>query len=79
MHMEVRYTAFPSCKKQVANFTIVDSLVAVEVRNMIFRKLKADISVFDIMSNMSLAQLAAKIVSKSKFVKAEIAVEGLQD
>lgn len=58
---------------------VVDSLVAVEVRNMIFRKLKADISVFDIMSNMPLVQLAAKIVSKSKLVKPEIAVEGVQD
>lgn len=46
---------------------------------MIFRKLKADISVFDIMSNMPLTQLAAKIVSKSKLVKAEIAAEGWQD
>ena len=46
---------------------------------MIFKKLKADVSVFDIMSNMSLAQLAAKIVSKSKLVRAEIAAEGSQD
>ena len=58
---------------------VVDSLVAVEVRNMIFRKLKADVSVFDIMSNMPLVQLASKIVSKSKFVEADIAAEGAQD
>jgi hypothetical protein len=43
---------------------------------MIFRRLKADISVFDIMGNMTLSQMAGKIVSKSKLVKAEIAAEG---
>jgi hypothetical protein len=57
-------------------YRTVDSLVAVEVRNMIFRRLKADISVFDIMGNMTLSQMAGKIVSKSKLVKAEIAAEG---
>lgn len=54
----------------------MDSLVAVEVRNMIFRRLRADISVFDIMGNLTLSQMAVKIVSKSKLVKVEIAAEG---
>lgn len=52
----------------------VDSLVAVEVKNMIFRRLEADISVFDILSTMPLAKLAVKIVSKSKFVREDIAL-----
>jgi hypothetical protein len=43
---------------------------------MIFRRLKADISVFDIMGNLTLTQMAARIVSKSKLVKADIAAEG---
>lgn len=43
---------------------------------MIFRRLRADISVFDIMGNLTLSQMAVKIVSKSKLVKVEIAAEG---
>jgi len=50
----------------------VDSLVVVEVRNMVFRKFNADFSVFDILSTMPLVKLALKIVSKSKFVRADI-------
>lgn len=41
---------------------------------MIFRRLEADISVFDILSTMPLAKLAVKIVSKSKFVREDIAL-----
>lgn len=40
---------------------------------MIFRKFKADISVFDILSTMSMAKMSIKIVSKSKFAKAHVA------
>ena len=39
---------------------------------MLFRKLKADISVFDILSTMPLIKLAIKIVSKSKFVREDV-------
>lgn len=52
----------------------VDSLVAVEVRNVIFRRMEADISVFDILSSMPLAKLAMKVASKSKFVREDIAL-----
>ncbi|ORX96602.1 hypothetical protein BCR34DRAFT_497625 [Clohesyomyces aquaticus] len=57
----------------------VDSLVAVEIRNMIFRSIKADVSVFDVMSNLSIAQLAVRIVGKSKLVSAEVAMEAMQE
>ncbi|CAG8395028.1 unnamed protein product [Penicillium salamii] len=46
----------------------VDSLKAVEVRNWLFRELKCDISVFDILSPMSLAKLSVNIAEKSKFL-----------
>lgn len=57
----------------------VDFLVAVEVRNMIFRRFKADISIFDILSPMPLVKLAAKIVSKSQFIRAEVVAMALEE
>lgn len=47
----------------------VDSLKAVEVRNWLFRELKCDVSVFDILSPIPLTELSVKIASQSKFVK----------
>ncbi|KAA8642467.1 beta-ketoacyl reductase [Aspergillus tanneri] len=44
----------------------VDSLKAVEVRNWLFRELKCDISVFDILSPIPLAKLSVNIAEKSK-------------
>ncbi|KAL8995313.1 MAG: hypothetical protein Q9169_004917 [Polycauliona sp. 2 TL-2023] len=46
----------------------VDSLVAVEVRTWVFKEIKADISVFDVLSNVPLATLARTIVGRSKYV-----------
>ncbi|PVH83365.1 hypothetical protein DL98DRAFT_585656 [Cadophora sp. DSE1049] len=46
----------------------VDSLVPVGIRTMVLRKFSTDISVFDILS-----RIAVKFVSKSKFVRADIA------
>lgn len=57
----------------------VDSLKAVEVRNWLFRELKADISVFEILSPIPLQKLARKVASKSKLLKPEIAAEGEKD
>ncbi|KAI4101563.1 MAG: hypothetical protein L6R37_004889 [Teloschistes peruensis] len=53
----------------------VDSLVAVEVRTWLFKEIKADISVFDILSNVPLATLARTIVGRSKYVS-EAVLEG---
>lgn len=57
--------------KPVSTFG-VDSLVAVEVRNWIFRECKADVSIFDVLSNVPLTALAGKIAAKSKLVPAAI-------
>ncbi|KAL8891990.1 MAG: hypothetical protein Q9192_005673 [Flavoplaca navasiana] len=46
----------------------VDSLVAVEVRTWVFKEIKADISVFDVLSNVPLTTLARTIVGRSKYV-----------
>ena len=47
----------------------VDSLVAVELRNMIRHEVAAEVSSFDIMRSASLAALAGLAASKSKYVK----------
>jgi hypothetical protein len=52
----------------------VDSLVAVEIKNIIFRHMKAEVSIFDILSTQPIAKLAVRIVSKSKLVKQEVAI-----
>ena len=49
------------------------------MRNMIFRRFKADISIFDILSSMPLVKLAAKIVSKSQFIRAEVVAMALEE
>jgi hypothetical protein len=51
---------------------LVDSFKAVEVRNQIFRQLKCDISVFEILSPNSMAYLADQLVSRSPLVPAPI-------
>ncbi|MCJ1396149.1 hypothetical protein MMC18_009038 [Xylographa bjoerkii] len=51
----------------------IDSLKAIEVRNWIFRDLKCDVSVFDILSPMPLAKLALKLVGRSSLISAELA------
>ena len=55
-----------------ANAYGVDSLVAVEIRNWIFREVKADVSVFDILSNVPLATLSSKIALQSKMVSTAV-------
>lgn len=51
----------------------VDSLKAVEVRNWLFRELKCDVSVFDILSPIPLTELSVKIASQSKYLKPGVA------
>jgi hypothetical protein len=74
MHLAVRFSpnhVFVSGTNRYA----VDSLKAIEVRNWIFGELKADVSVFEILSPVPLSQLAMKIVSKSTLVSAGLATE----
>ncbi|EGX95949.1 Beta-ketoacyl synthase [Cordyceps militaris CM01] len=52
----------------------VDSFKAVEVRNQIFRQLKCDVSVFEILSPNSLTYLAEQLVSRSPLVPAELII-----
>ena len=54
----------------------VDSLVAIEIRNWIFKELKSQVSVFDILAKVPMTQLALKIAGKSGFVPAELSKEG---
>ena len=50
----------------------IDSLVAIEIRNWIFKELKSQVSVFDILAKVPMTQLALKIAGKSGFVPAEL-------
>lgn len=50
----------------------VDSLLAIELRNWIFKELKAQVSVFDILSKVPMSQLSTKVASKSSFVPASV-------
>ncbi|VBB80680.1 Putative polyketide synthase [Podospora comata] len=47
----------------------VDSLKAVEIRNLCLREMQSDISVFELLSSTPVAELAVKIVTKSGLVK----------
>jgi hypothetical protein len=53
----------------------VDSLIAVELRNFIFREIKADISIFDILSSIPLAILSSTIAGSSTLVQAAVQSE----
>jgi hypothetical protein len=55
-----------------ANAYGVDSLVAVGTRNWIFRETGVDVSVFEILSENSIAQLAERIAKDCKFVAVEV-------
>lgn len=46
----------------------IDSLVAVELRNMLVQQAAAEVSIFDIMQSVSLAALAATVAAKSAYV-----------
>ncbi|CAG7922469.1 unnamed protein product [Penicillium olsonii] len=56
--------------KSMADFG-VDSLIAVELRNMLAVQAGAEISIFDIMQSPSLTALAQTVASTSKFVNAK--------
>lgn len=46
----------------------VDSLLAVEIRSWLFTEVQADISVFDLLSNVPISELVRRILGKSKCV-----------
>lgn len=53
----------------------LDSLVAVDVRNWIYREAGADVAVFEVLQSSSLAALAGRVVEGSGFVGAKIKAE----
>lgn len=53
----------------------VDSLVAVGTRNWIFKETGVDVSVFDILSDISIEEFAGGIAGKCRFVSAELREE----
>ncbi|KAK6076193.1 beta-ketoacyl synthase domain-containing protein [Seiridium cupressi] len=50
----------------------VDSLVAVELRNMLAQEAAAEISIFGILQSPSLTALAAEVASKSRYVSSDV-------
>ncbi len=59
-----------------ANAYGVDSLVAVGTRNWIFRETGVDVSVFEILSESSIAEMAEVIAGKCKLLSDELKVGG---
>ena len=55
----------------------VDSLKAVEVRNWIFKELRCDVSVFDLLSPVPLAKLALSIVAHGALTQPKVASQAL--
>lgn len=55
-----------------ANAYGVDSLVAVEIRNWVFREMNADVNVLDILSGTPMSALAEKIAARSGLVSATL-------
>lgn len=52
----------------------VDSLVAVEMRNWFAKGVGADVGTIEILDDAGIAELAARVAKKSRFVKAELKV-----
>ncbi|KAE8326598.1 hypothetical protein BDV39DRAFT_193445 [Aspergillus sergii] len=46
----------------------IDSLVAVELRNMLVQQAAAEVSIFDVMQSVTLSALAATVASKSAYI-----------
>lgn len=67
----LQHDLFNACSFKTANpLDTVDSFKAVEIRNYVFRELKSELSVFEILSPKSLAQITALVASKSQLVPA---------
>lgn len=51
----------------------VDSLVAVEIADWLFKEIKVSVSVFDILASMPITAFAGEVVMKSPFLAADVA------
>ncbi|KUJ06246.1 ketoacyl-synt-domain-containing protein [Mollisia scopiformis] len=58
-----------------ANAYGVDSLVAVGTRNWIFQETGVDVSIFEILSEVSIADMAVEIAKKCRFCSGEVGAE----
>ena len=58
---------------------LVDSLKAINVRNWVFKEVKADVSVFDIMAPTPLGQLAVNLAKMSSLVSPELVAKVEQE
>lgn len=62
----------PLATRNLTHFApLVDSFKAVEIRNHVFRELKSEISVFEILSSKPLEELSILIAMRSQLVTAE--------
>lgn len=50
----------------------IDSLVAVEMRNWLFREMEVAVSILELLANMTIMQLAEKLIKRSKIISAEL-------
>ena len=57
----------------------MDSLVAVEMRNWLFREMDATVPILELLANQSLARLAEKIARKSKLVDAAVVAKTAEE
>jgi acyl carrier protein len=64
-------TADISASRSMADYGM-DSLVAVEMRNWLVREMDATVPILDLLANVSLQELSAKIVQRSKIVNPAI-------
>jgi KR domain/Phosphopantetheine attachment site len=53
----------------------IDSLIAVDIRNWVFRETKADVPVFEILQAATITALAQKVVEKTAFLSQNLKVE----
>jgi aryl carrier-like protein len=60
-----------SASKAMSDYGI-DSLVAVEMRNWLFREMDSTVSILELMANKALSKLSADIVAKSKLLPASV-------
>jgi len=61
--------------KKAANSYGVDSLVCIGTRNWIFKETGVDVSVFEILSEAAIEELAGQIAAKCRFVSPELRLE----
>ena len=57
----------------------MDSLVAVEMRNWLFREMDATVPILELLANNPLAALATKIAKRSKLVDSAVLAKSVEE